>query len=234
MKNQGLRRFTKNDVDLCFQKICGAKKKNIDFEQFKQLCHLVADKKKCPIRQVQDAISNSAGPVFQGTKADAVRLHDDKTTYTGTHTDNPNHGIGIAGETESQRHARLAAASRTHDVGPEADWSPAEDAFRRFDPSGNGLDTTEFVKAMLDSGLYTKAAKPDIEVIFAGIKGGRRKIGFEEFKEGLRRVASQKGMPIAEVQSIVANAERALNGTEADYVRFHDDKDTYTGTHAGK
>jgi len=43
-----------------------------------------------------------------------------------------------------------------------------------------------------------------------------------------------KEMPIAEVQDMVASAERTLVGTEADSVRFHDDKDTYTGTHAGK
>merc|ERR1711920_52610 len=69
-------KFTKNDIDGAFAKICGSKKKKIDFDQFKELCRAVADKKNCSIRDVQDAISNSEGPVYQGTKADYVSFHD--------------------------------------------------------------------------------------------------------------------------------------------------------------
>jgi Ca2+-binding EF-hand superfamily protein len=57
----------------------------IDFFQFEVALDILAEKKGWKREQLRDTILESTGPILQGTKADVVRFHDDRSTYTGVH-----------------------------------------------------------------------------------------------------------------------------------------------------
>jgi len=78
------KKLTAADVDLIFTKVKTDRK--ISFHQFVDAIALMADKKKVPKEELAYFISTSNhGPILKGTKVDQVRLHDDKTTYTGVY-----------------------------------------------------------------------------------------------------------------------------------------------------
>jgi len=79
------KKFKTTDVDLVFAKVVEKGKRRIDVEQFKNALRLVAAKKECSVSKVQALVAKSSGPTLSGTKADAVKFHDDKTLYTGVH-----------------------------------------------------------------------------------------------------------------------------------------------------
>merc|ERR1712178_508989 len=77
--------FTATDADLAFAKVVGKGQRRISFPQFEHLLQLVAQKKGTDLEQMLADVMLSEGPILNGTRADAVRFHDDKHTYTGTH-----------------------------------------------------------------------------------------------------------------------------------------------------
>lgn len=79
------KKLTGTDVDLTFAKVKGKTERRITYEQFVQAVQLFADKKQVDPSAVQDKICKSKGPVLTGTKAEAVKYHDDKSLYTGVY-----------------------------------------------------------------------------------------------------------------------------------------------------
>lgn len=73
----------------------------------------------------------------------------------------------------------------------------------------------------------------DSDLIFAKVvTKGHRRITLHQFELALRMMAQKKGVEEDEIFRRVAESEGVLHaGTQADYVRFFDDKSTYTGTH---
>lgn len=126
------------------------------------------------------------------------------------------------------------AARDKFDIGPDGDWSGCEGTFLAFDKDGNGLGNRDFSKLCEDAELTDRNfTRGDADVIFTKLR--QRKMKFEHFQEALRLVAERKKEPIKSVQSDVTRCSGpVVNCTQADNVRFHDDKDLYTGTHAGK
>ena len=59
--------------------------RKITFTQFKSAINLCADKRKCDYATLEASILAAGGPVFTGTKAEAVKYHDDKSLYTGVY-----------------------------------------------------------------------------------------------------------------------------------------------------
>lgn len=45
----------------------------------------MADKKGISIAEITEKVNGAGGPTFAGTKADAVKFHDDKSLYTGVY-----------------------------------------------------------------------------------------------------------------------------------------------------
>jgi len=86
-KDSGLfdKAFTQTDADLLFTKIKAKGARKITFAEFEASFSGIADKKKISVDEVKEIILNTAGPQYKGTKADEVRFHDDKSTYTGVH-----------------------------------------------------------------------------------------------------------------------------------------------------
>ena len=79
------KKYTTTDIDINFVKVKDKTSKVISFSQFEQALKLAATKKGIDITAVNEMILKTGGPSFTGTKTDNVRLHDDKSTYTGVY-----------------------------------------------------------------------------------------------------------------------------------------------------
>ena len=96
------------------------------------------------------------------------------------------------------------------------------------------MDGKGFVKLCKDCELVDESLTLiDADLIFAKVVSrGHRRIILRQFKEALRLIAERKGIDEDEICQRVAESEGVVHeGTTADYVRFFDDKSTYTGTH---
>ncbi|KAK9821282.1 hypothetical protein WJX74_008620 [Apatococcus lobatus] len=73
-----------------------------------------------------------------------------------------------------------------------------------------------------------------VELTFASVKlKGRRRINFEQFTDALSLFAEKRGQDLrAIVDLILSSHGPQAKGTQPDFVKFHDDKTTYTGVYA--
>jgi Ca2+-binding EF-hand superfamily protein len=230
--------FAQTQVDTTFTKVKERGTRDIDFKQFEKALNLIAEAKGVPASDIFAKVTAGAKS-SSGTQADAVRFHDDKSTYTGTHTNNAVHGDpeAMKGEYGAARHERISAAAAVNAGGPDADWAGVERVYRAYDKDNNGLDQREFDKILEDCKLFNKTfKKQDTGIVFQkALSKGQRKITVEEFKEALRKIADKRMCSTQEVQDLVmASDGPTLKGTQADAVRFHDDKSTYTGAHVAR
>jgi len=95
-------RFTATSADLVFAKVCRKGTRRLDFSDFQEALQLVAEKKSAELSEVLTKVASAKGPrLHKTTKVHAVRFHDDKSTYTGTHAhggpDSGAKGIGSVG-----------------------------------------------------------------------------------------------------------------------------------------
>lgn len=77
--------ITSVDCDIIFSKVKTRGKRTIVLKEFVEGCKELAKKKKQPYGEMMTAACAAGGPKFKGTKADFVKFHDDKTTYTGVY-----------------------------------------------------------------------------------------------------------------------------------------------------
>lgn len=220
--------FRKEDIATTFAKVLPRGKRKITlqvgadgFSQYDKLLSLLAEKKKVSPYQIFQMVASGAKS-SSATVADAVRFHDDKSLYTGAHAD------------QAARSASPKAARERYDIGPEGSWSNCAGTFEAFDKDGHGLGGRDFAKLCEDSGLVDRHfTKGDADVIFTKLR--QKKINFETFQEALKLVAERKHEPIKVIQDKVTRCSGpVVHATVADNVRFHDDKELYTGMHAGK
>lgn len=73
------------EVDIIFSKCKPKGGRRLTFAQFLTALSLVADKKGSTLEHVATMVLATGGPVAHATKAESVRLHDDKSTYTGVY-----------------------------------------------------------------------------------------------------------------------------------------------------
>ena len=79
------KKVTTTDIDLVFAKIKDKAARKITYEQFKNGVAQIAAKKGVSAEEIEKHICTTGGPKFQGTKADFVKFHDDKSLYTGVY-----------------------------------------------------------------------------------------------------------------------------------------------------
>lgn len=77
--------LTATDVDLAFAKIKDKAARRISFSEFQNGLNLLAQKKGISETKLFEIVTASHGPILVGTKAEAVKYHDDKSLYTGVH-----------------------------------------------------------------------------------------------------------------------------------------------------
>ncbi|KXZ49004.1 hypothetical protein GPECTOR_24g294 [Gonium pectorale] len=73
------------DVDLAFAKAKPKGGRRLAFDGFLMALAECADRKGCELEELVRCVLSCRGPIAHATKADAVRLHDDKSTYTGVY-----------------------------------------------------------------------------------------------------------------------------------------------------
>merc|ERR1711953_1251866 len=99
--------------------------------------------------------------------------------------------------------------------------------YKTFCGSSEGMDGKSFVKLCKDCDLIDKSfTVTDADLAFTKVVvKGQRRIAFSQFENLLQLIADKKGIDCEQLQANVAQSEGPLmNGTRADIVRFHDDK----------
>eukprot|EP01017_Pseudomicrothorax_dubius_P002433 TRINITY_DN10067_c0_g1_i1.p1 TRINITY_DN10067_c0_g1~~TRINITY_DN10067_c0_g1_i1.p1 ORF type:complete len:196 (+),score=55.22 TRINITY_DN10067_c0_g1_i1:75-590(+) len=110
-----------------------------------------------------------------------------------------------------------------------------EGAFRKFAGGREEMDGREFAKTIKDCNLLDKKlTTTDVDLIFAKYKTkSARKINFYQFEAALREIATRKGIRSQDVEEIINLASGPnYSGTKSEYIKFHDDKNSYTGVYA--
>jgi hypothetical protein len=116
-----------------------------------------------------------------------------------------------------------------------------ESLFAQYCPSGD-MDSKGFMKLIKDSELIdSKFGTGDVDLVFQKAKtkeaGGNvqgKRVSYRTFVAiCLPGIANKKGLSIESIIAVFMKSEgpKLTNVTEAEAVRFHDDKSTYTGTH---
>ena len=77
--------LTATDIDLVFAKVKDKAARKINYTQFQKAVEEMATKKKISFDDLSAKLMAKGGPSFAGTKAEAVKYHDDKSLYTGVH-----------------------------------------------------------------------------------------------------------------------------------------------------
>lgn len=81
--------FTSTDCDLTFEKAKkhqGTTSKEISFVTFRKfVVPIIAEKRGESEAKLIAKLARAEGPVLHGTQAEAVRFHDDQSTFTGSH-----------------------------------------------------------------------------------------------------------------------------------------------------
>jgi len=80
-------RITTTDLDLIFAKAKTKGQRKLSYEEFRYTAlPMVAQKKGMTIEALLQQLNQTGGgPLFYGTKAQSVRHHDDRSTYTGVY-----------------------------------------------------------------------------------------------------------------------------------------------------
>lgn len=89
--------LTSTDIDLIFAKIKDKAARRINFAQFESGIELCAGKRGESMQSLLAKVLESGGPIYQGTKAEAVKYHDDKSLYTGVYANGGPSNVGGTG-----------------------------------------------------------------------------------------------------------------------------------------
>ncbi|GFH20957.1 uncharacterized protein HaLaN_18166, partial [Haematococcus lacustris] len=73
------------DADIIFKRCKAKASRRISFEQFLAALLMCAEKKGSSLEAVVRQVLDAGGPVVHGVAPESVRLHDDKSTYTGVY-----------------------------------------------------------------------------------------------------------------------------------------------------
>jgi hypothetical protein len=110
-----------------------------------------------------------------------------------------------------------------------------KDVFKSFTGGKPEMESKVYAKLYKETGIIDKKfTVNDADINFSKVKSGKVKvITFDQFEKTLELAAAKKGTTKdALVQKILAHGGATYAGTKADYVKFHDDKSTYTGVYA--
>lgn len=110
-----------------------------------------------------------------------------------------------------------------------------QDIFHAFTGGAKEMEGRQLAKLAKDCSLLDKKlTSTDVDLIFAKVKDRTaRKINFSQFQQVLDQFATKKGVTRDDImKQIEMTGGPHFHGTKPDYVKFHDDKSTYTGVYA--
>ena len=117
----------------------------------------------------------------------------------------------------------------------ETEYHSLESVFKSFTAGKNEMSNKEFTKLNKDCGLICKSyTSTDVDLVFTKYKAKTAKvITYEQFVQSLNEIASKKKTDAKAIEAkICSSSGPQYTGTKTDYVKFHDDKSTYTGVYA--
>lgn len=229
-------------IDLVFAKVIKKGERKICLEQFNDGLVEIAKRKGVDYDAVVAGVIATGGPQFVGTKADTVKWYDDKSTFTGMHgTGEPVERSGRLPSDGSMKVAGRLSTSATSSAQDNVlallvtsdQIESIESIFYAFAQSGE-MDGRTFQKLLRDAGFVGKALTvTDIDLIFTKVKHiSTKRLVFKQFVAALAEVASKVGSEHEAVASaIIKVGGPQFVGTKADFVKFHDDKNLFTGMH---
>jgi hypothetical protein len=110
-----------------------------------------------------------------------------------------------------------------------------EQVFKSFTGGKAEMATKDFLKLNKDCQLIDKKyTATDVDLTFTKVKDKTAKvINFTQFSKALELIAQKKGVDAAAIsEAIIKSGGPTFTGTKTDYVKFHDDKNLYTGVYA--
>lgn len=215
------------DADLVFFKAKKRGERRLTYDDFR-LCLLgIAEDKGISYNELVTQVLKTDGPNLRATKAEAVRFHDDKSLYTGAYG-------AIHGRRTSVRDNKPWREGRV-----ATKVAGMENIFSSFNVFGGGnadqMPGDKFVKALKDSGLLgSKFTSQDADIVFSKAKKSPnvRTLAYEDFLLALECISEETGVPYMDICNALLRGGGPQNsGTEAEAVRFHDDKSLYTGAY---
>ena len=112
--------------------------------------------------------------------------------------------------------------------------------FNSFCVFGGGepgaMDNVKFAKLCRDCGLLSKKfTMTDVDMVFVKVKKrSERKISYKDFRWTVFLIGEETGKGYEQIAEIIVRAGPKSSGTVAEYTRFHDDKESFTGFYAEK
>ena len=112
--------------------------------------------------------------------------------------------------------------------------SSLKQIFSQYPGEHKGMDGKSFVKVFKDNKILNKDfTTTDLDITFAKYKTkGEKIITVDQFESCLKESATKLKISLDELLSKISQTGPKYVGTEADNVRLHDDKSTYTGVYA--
>ena len=110
-----------------------------------------------------------------------------------------------------------------------------EGIFKSFANGKAEMESKQFSKLVKECKLIDKKFSiNDVDIVFSKVKvKGLKTITFPDFNRALEEIAKKKGKTKESiVETIQKHGAATYAGTKADYVKFHDDKNLYTGVYA--
>ena len=107
--------------------------------------------------------------------------------------------------------------------------------FQSFANGKSEMESKQFSKLVKECKLIDKKFTiNDVDIVFSKVKvKGLKTITFPDFERALAEIAKKKGTTKdAVAATIQKHGAATYKGTKADYVKFHDDKNLYTGVYA--
>jgi len=150
-----------------------------------------AEKKGTDVATLTATILSTGGPSFSGTKADAVKFHDDKSLYTGVYAQggptnvdsvHPSVSFGGSATTEEEKKETVLPGVKKS-VQADTVSQPAgslEEVFMGFTKGAHEMDGKTFAKMAKDTKILDKKlTATDVDLVFNKVKDkAARKINF--------------------------------------------------------
>eukprot|EP00403_Amphidinium_massartii_P018497 CAMPEP_0178412644 /NCGR_PEP_ID=MMETSP0689_2-20121128/22120_1 /TAXON_ID=160604 /ORGANISM="Amphidinium massartii, Strain CS-259" /LENGTH=324 /DNA_ID=CAMNT_0020033895 /DNA_START=36 /DNA_END=1010 /DNA_ORIENTATION=+ len=209
--------FTPADDAIIFARINYKGERWIDVDQFETALGLIAQKKGINVQEVHSKVAEYcvSGPHYKGTEC--VNMEAVLAKYEDQ----------LDRDLEAMRSQRQEEAE-----GDGLDWSRAKEAFDTY-AKNSYLDGTEFAQMCRDCHLFDKGfGRVECDLAFSKVAKHQKRIEFKQFPDLLKLVAEERDcLPYELLYQVSVAAGPDMKGTKADFVRLHDDRSTYTGTH---
>ena len=228
------KRFNDVAADIVFTKVKDRGERFIDIHDFALALSLVAEEKGTTYEELVAQICEVDEPSCSGTYGQYNRFYDDKSMFSGQHAAK----FGIV--KEENHFKRDSHSSWREGLALPADVPGLKACFNSFCVFGGGepgaMDNVKFAKLCRDCGLLSKKfTMTDVDMVFVKVKKrSERKISYKDFRWTVFLIGEETGKGYEQIAEIIVRAGPKSSGTVAEYTRFHDDKESFTGFYAEK